>query len=561
MTQSKIIVGNCLDVLRRLPSDSVHCAVSSPPYFGLRDYGLPPSIWGGDADCFHQWGDEIVHDGRDHVPGANSEFKDRAVAEARRKKGTNGAFCAHCDAWRGCLGHEPTPDLYIEHLVLIFAEVRRILRPEGTLFLNLGDSFYNGERARLNLRDVDVAWLAALIDGEGCIQMHRQRKAPNADTFQVDVGVGMMDPQAVQHAHRITGLGSCSQQNRGVWDWSVRGQQAADLLRAIYPRLLIKRGQAALGIMLAEDMAARKFNRGNPVTAAAIEYREAIKQACSDLNQRLGTSFPIRWPTVAPLALKPKDLIGIPWMAAFALRAEGWWLRSDVVWEKPNCQPESTRDRPTRSHEFIFLLTKSAAYFYDADAIREPHTTKGAEKNTGTVDWATRPAGKKGSNDRQDILRIRPGSRPPRYFGHILGRNKRDVWRVTTKPFKEAHFATFPPDLIEPCVKAGASEGGCCAACGAPQERVVERPAVEQPEAPGPAVMMGWKPTCGHTDVAGTAPTIVLDPFFGAGTTGLVAQRLGRRFIGIEMNRTYAEMALARIEKDRGAVEPEEIAG
>ena len=481
MTQSKIIVGNCLDVLRRLPSDSVHCAVSSPPYFGLRDYGLPPSIWGGAADCFHQWGDEIVHDGRDHVPGVNSEFKDRAVAEARRKKGTNGAFCVHCDAWRGCLGHEPTPDLYIEHLVLIFAEVRRILRPEGTLWLNLGDS-YNTH--------------------------------PNGPSLAK------------------SGLGG-----------SLNGH---------------------------------------------AEYRNAH-----------GLRKTVKIP-----GLKPKDLIGIPWMAAFALRAEGWWLRSDIVWEKPNCQPESTRDRPTRSHEFIFLLTKSAAYFYDADAIREPRTTKGAEKNTGTVDWATRPAGKKGSNDRQDILRIRPGSRPPGYFGHILGRNKRDVWRVTTKPFKEAHFATFPPDLIEPCVKAGASEGGCCAACGAPQERATGRacekcsemiptqgkscPACGHvrdwkagrdaapemlsdwsathsgtPRLPGnfasKTVDMGWKPTCGHTDVAGTAPTIVLDPFFGAGTTGLVAQRLGRCFIGIEMNRTYAEMALARIEKDKGVAEPEEI--
>ena len=474
MTQSKIIVGNCLDVLRRLPSDSVHCAVSSPPYFGLRDYGLPPSVWGGDADCFHQWGDEIVHDGRDHVPGVNSEFKDRAVAEARRKKGTNGAFCVHCDAWRGCLGHEPTPDLYIEHLVLIFAEVRRILRPEGTLWLNLGDSY----NTHPNGPSLAKSGLGGSLNGHAEIR-------------------------------------------------KVRGA----LRSALY------RGRAGLE----------------------------------------GT--------------KPKDLLGIPWMAAFALRAEGWWLRSDIVWEKPNCQPESTRDRPTRSHEFIFLLTKSAAYFYDADAIREPHTTKGAEKNTGTVDWATRPAGKKGSNDRQDILRIRPGSRPPGYFGHILGRNKRDVWRVTTKPFKEAHFATFPPDLIEPCVKAGASEGGCCAACGAPQERVVERPAIERPVEPGPnardggldnaqgfdrtgishhklddwikenpPVMMGWKPTCGHTDVAGTAPTIVLDPFFGAGTTGLVAQRLGRCFIGIEMNRTYAEMALARIEKDKGVAEPEEAA-
>ena len=165
--------------------------------------------------------------------------------------------------------------------------------------------------------------------------------------------------------------------------------------------------------------------------------------------------------------LPPKSLIGVPWRVAFALQEDGWCLRSDVIWHKPNPTPESVSDRPTRAHEYIFLLSKSSSYFYDSDAIREPYQTAGYK------------------------------------FANPKGKNKRTVWTVAPKACKEAHFATYPPELIEPCIKAGCPKGGT-----------------------------------------------VLDPFFGAGTTGLVANRLGRNWIGIELNPAYAKIAAKRIEAE-----------
>ena len=185
--------------------------------------------------------------------------------------------------------------------------------------------------------------------------------------------------------------------------------------------------------------------------------------------------------------LKPKDLVGIPWMVALALRADGWWLRSDIIWHKPNPMPESVTDRPTKSHEYIFLLTKSKKYYYDADAIREK----------GVIPEGTKAA--KGSKERFSEGKV--NSRPPEYKVYDGGRNKRSVWTVTTKPFKGAHFATFPEDLIAPCILAGCPSGG-----------------------------------------------VVLDPFLGSGTTAVVALQHGRDYIGIELNPEYAELAQTRID-------------
>lgn len=191
--------------------------------------------------------------------------------------------------------------------------------------------------------------------------------------------------------------------------------------------------------------------------------------------------------------LKPKDLVGIPWRVAFALQADGWYLRSDIIWHKPNPMPESVTDRPTKAHEYIFLLAKSEKYFYDHKAVKEPVKQSSLER-------AERPWRGNGQRDYpgQPQLRNR-GERMGTTFPD--GRNRRTVWTVTTKPFKGAHFATFPPDLIEPCILAGSPEGGT-----------------------------------------------VLDPFFGAGTTGVVAKKHNRKFIGIELNPDYVTMARNRIE-------------
>jgi DNA modification methylase len=192
---------------------------------------------------------------------------------------------------------------------------------------------------------------------------------------------------------------------------------------------------------------------------------------------------------------KPKDLLGIPWLVAFALRADGWYLRSDIIWSKPNPMPESVTDRPTSAHEHLFLLSKGPRYFYDADAIREPHTVPLAERRERITSGERRPGDfarsfEAGNGDGDGNSRGYPEG----------GRNRRNVWTVATQPYSEAHFATFPPKLIEPCILAGAPEGG-----------------------------------------------VVLDPFAGSGTTGMVALRHGRSFIGCELNPTYVEMARRRI--------------
>lgn len=308
--ESRIFVGDALDILRTFPAKSVHTCVTSPPYWGLRDYGIP-----------------------------------------------------------GQLGLEKTPEEYIAKLVEVFREVRRVLRDDGTLWLNLGDSF--------NSRP-------------------GKRKAND---------------------------------KAGEKQKSVRGSVFMPSRNVAY--------------------------------------------------------------------LKPKDLVGIPWLVAFALRADGWYLRSDIIWHKPNAMPESVRDRPTKAHEYIFLLAKSAKYYYDAQAVREPFKPVSARRLTRK--WNGNRARGFPGGVQNNFHRYNGTDEAEKKAAE--GRNKRSVWTVSTKSFKGAHFATFPPDLIEPCVLAGSPTDG-----------------------------------------------IVLDPFFGAGTTGQVAARHNRRYIGIELNPEYADMASRRIE-------------
>ena len=295
-----IICGDALTELRKLPDESVNCCVTSPSYWGLRDYGVA-----------------------------------------------------------GQLGLEKTPEEYVARMVEVFREVRRALRSDGTLWLNLGDSYAHSLR----------------------------QSGPD-------------------HAGKLAN-GS-------------KGQ---------------------------------------------------IKQGFKPL----------------PAGMKEKDLVGIPWRVAFALQADGWWLRQDIIWAKPNPMPESVRDRCTKSHEYIFMLTKSARYWYDAEAVCEASVTQwmiDQDRRKQRVE-ATGGAISGGTGEK-----ISSGNT----------RNRRSVWSVATAPYAEAHFATFPPEIPELCIKAGCPKGG-----------------------------------------------VVLDPFFGAGTTGLVAMRLGRDFIGIELNEKYCEMSKKRI--------------
>ncbi len=245
--------------------------------------------------------------------------------------------------------------------------------------------------------------------------------------------------------------------------------------------------------------------------------------------------------------LKPKNLVGMPWRIAFALQADGWYLRSDIIWSKPNAMPESVTDRPTKSHEYVFLLTKSSRYFYDVDAVREAQNWVGGAGNRNY-----RAGSENGREAEGQSNRPNPA-----------GRNRRTVWEIATQPTPEAHFATFPEALVEPCIKAGTSARGCCPSCGAPWLRVVERLPVtgrnenKTPSSAHAAVKcsrageshvktVGWQPGC-QCAIDHTVPCSVLDPFGGSGTVAKVARDLGRSSILIEINPEYVQIAKKRL--------------
>ena len=298
-------------------------------------------------------------------------------------------------------------------------------------------------------------------------------------------------------------------------------------------------------------------------------------------------------PRQVPAGLKVKDLCGIPWRVAFALQADGWWLRSDIIWSKPNPMPESVTDRPTKAHEYLFLLTKSARYYYDADAVREAHQAKSLQRYEYGLHTQRAEFGKQGkvypgqkiSNTVEDCDRMGDHINPS-------GRNRRTVWHIATAPYSGAHFATYPPALVEPCIKAGTSERGVCPECGAPWERVTESTGVSRErniKIKTDKANAGinevhslngkdyqhqrratnrWRPTCecrgvySHID-PGTGdhlgdevythapiPATVFDPFCGSGTTLQVARALGRSGVGLDLSLEYLHLARTRLSLD-----------
>lgn len=291
-----------------------------------------------------------------------------------------------------------------------------------------------------------------------------------------------------------------------------------------------------------------------------------------------------------PANFKPKDLMGQPWMLAFALRADGWYLRQDIIWAKPNPMPESVTDRCTKAHEYIFLLTKSARYYYDAEAIKETVNGGAHARGPGNKTHKGTTAYEQGSTEhrtkaglvdyakRQRAIGVGPkaadagsGTKYNESFSAsitdlVSTRNKRSVWEIATEPFPEAHFATFPTELVKPCILAGTSEKGCCEACGSPWQREVS---VEY-ENPGNRTTngdrslanrettagferrlekrtetVGWKASCSCN--AGLVPCTVLDTFNGSGTTGIVALANRCNYIGIELNPEYVAMTERRL--------------
>jgi DNA modification methylase len=433
-----ILEGDVIDRLRSLPGDSIHCVVTSPPYWGLRDYGLRPVRWGGKARCEHDW--EPTRPLRHPGPHGGTGGAAREVPSVAYDASKGGSTCRKCWGWLGQLGLEQAPERFVDHLAGVFDEVRRVLRPDGTLWLNLGDTY-------------------------------------------------------ATHPSGLTGE-----------------------------------------------------KRWKTSTLAARDYSGAEQAGRVDKR--------------AP-GLKPKDLVGIPWRVAFELQRRGWWLRSDCVWAKPNPMPEAVRDRPTRAHDSVFLLTKSRRYFYDAYAVREPlqestlrrlrhHLPNPAENRT------SRSKHPEGDFRRFPLLRNTSPS----------GRNLRTVWWIPTQLYRGAHFATFPEKLPELCILAGSSERGACVECGSPWTREVRATggaidhaqSIDAPlvsgrapvaDAPGwhdgsyRRVDLGFRKRC-SCGTNRTVPCLVLDPFAGSGTVLAVARRLGRRSIGIELNPDYVTLARHR---------------
>ena len=350
METNKIYLGDNIETLKSFPDDSIDCCVTSPPYYGLRDYGTGTWV-GGNPDCPHR---RMSKYSESTTTGHAQEELRGNVGDAIYK-----TVCPLCGAVREDkqVGLEETPEDYVDRLVSIFREVKRCLKPEGTLWVNIGDSYMS-------------------------------------TTFT----------------------------NRNFIDDDGRG--------------------------------------GNN----------------SFLKKNITTDD-----------LKVKDLIGIPWMLAFALRKDGWYLRQDIIWQKPNPMPESAKDRCTKSHEYIFLLSKSPTYYFDHSAMQEPCNYPDAK--------GAKFGGNKYGID-QEGFEIYSGNE---YSANGF-RNKRDVWSVSPSHFKEAHFATFPEELITPMILAGCPKGG-----------------------------------------------IVLDPFMGSGTTGVVAKNNNRYYIGCELNPEYIKMAEERL--------------
>lgn len=433
MNGIKILTGDCREVLKTLADNSVHCCVTSPPYWGLRDYGT--ARWdGGDAKCEHE-ASERYYTEQTAAQSSGDAFSEAGASNAERlRKGRwrESGHCVKCGAVKvdGQIGLEQTPDEYVAEMVEVFREVRRVLREDGTCWLNLGDSY--------------------------------STQPPGNKT---PCGFSQTRPS------RVSGNGD---------------QETVKTGRGLVPNL------------------------------------------------------------------KPKDLIGIPWRVALALQADGWWLRQDIIWHKPAPMPESVTDRCTKAHEYIFLLTKSSRYYFDSVAIAEAATNRPCGNTMPTK------ASRTGDEKYRTTASL-----------HLIEaaetRNKRSVWTVNTCAYKGAHFATFPPDLIRPCILAGTSEEGVCADCGAPYARITERQQLKR-ERPNEYTKRsgddgtgnscantvagvdvkttGWQPSCKCNAVI--SRPIVLDPFGGSGTTAQVARECGCEAILIELNPEYVKLAKKR---------------
>ncbi len=524
--QDNHITQFCMDFRENdLPNKSVQCVVTSPPYWGLRKYsGEQDLIW-GDNNCEHEWVDNTYVRNNDQTAGAKQKTNIGAIG---RDEPIPNGFCSLCGAWKGAYGLEPTPEMYAQHTIEILREIRRVLREDGVVFWNIGDSYASGK-------------------------------------------------------------GTCFNPGGGKGSFSGHGDR--------------------------KDAGAYPLDRGNVSMLKAS-------------------------------GLKPKDLCLIPQRLMIAAQEDGWWIRSIIIWSKPNPMPESVTDRPTESHEYLLMLTQSGKSLYwihrDGGGTREKpkadyrwvNQLTQEEVTIEPADWKTKikcpeckatgmvnvylgldvwqeekcPTcnGKKKTQlwkrinlwrghdyywdadavreqwKPESVARDQRGYNSSMYArtrqanindnrtkgidggqADYSGRNIRTVWEFPTQPYPEAHFAVFPEKLPELCIKASTPEVGCCSKCGAPWERVIEskqypRHGTEPHDLatdgdgankgkhaqPTETKTIGWQPTCKCN--ADKVPSLVLDPFMGAGTTLWVAKKLNRHAVGYEISEEYCQLATDR---------------
>ena len=528
--ENKIIQGNTLEVLKTFPDESVDCIITSPPYWGLRDYGEETKVkWGGNKNCKHIWEERIKKWHSDRGKGPRKEIFD----DTFQVKGTTTDFCQKCGAWYGQLGLESTIELYLEHLLQITAELKRVLKKSGVMFWNHGDCYggsgmgtwknppkkinskeiyhipygsnvpirRNREMAkclmlqnwRLILRMIDGVeqyhikdsgergWLAGFIDGEGTIGIQRLKRANPKfkDAYSIYLRAVSTDKNAIEKCIRLTGFGHCRIKkptktqlgSRIVWSWDTYATQAQTIIRDIYPLLEIKKQQALVANTLQNILSHEKAKRW--------EDREELYQAIKALNQRKNITLP-KW-------------LEEPEMNRFG---GGWILRNTIIWYKPNAMPSSVKDRFANKYENVYMLVKNKKYWFDLDVVR----VSISEISQRRAEYENRRI-KEGKGISKIGYKSDYYGMPARFVKlSPAGKNPGDVWRIPTQSFKGDHFATFPEKLIEPMILAGCPKEG-----------------------------------------------IVLDPFIGSGTTGVVAKKLGRNYLGIELSPPYVKMAEERI--------------
>ena len=404
----KVYQMDVMKALKQMPDESVDMQITSPPYWGLRDYGAgTESIWDGKKDCEHDW-DEVIKKGT-HGKGFGDEKKITTLQDD-----TKSNFCSLCGAWKGQLGLEPDFNLFIKHMADIFDEVKRVLKKDGTCWINLSDTYFaSGAGTQKNLPEERKSkeiytlpylshknlqrkknfgtklieekyrwWLASMIDAEGSIQIHKQERENSVSSYQADISVGMLDREMVEFAHKITGLGSLTLQKRGVWDWGVRGQEAGEIAKLIYPYLKIKKEQAKAIIWLCENTLKKpgKTN-GKNTKPENLKFREELFINLRKIHKREIREIGLQEPAISNMNLKAKCLCAIPERFMIEMINRGWILRNKIIWHKPNHMPTSVKDRFANSWEYLFMFSKSKKYYFDLDAVREPHLQASMERS------------------------------------------------------------------------------------------------------------------------------------------------------------------------------------